>query len=227
MKLWPGIPIRIYWDDQVTHDQQMVIREAFFELIKGISAGNTQIYYHGNWRSSSYKSAEGNLVQHQSIEWLLDYCWEPIRKQIDADKLTVLLLQFPKSLNTPRKTIVFTNRDLYLEGSNFVIGAARTDIGAVISLAKLEAIIDPYIKKEAQKTEIFHEVGHVLGLPTSRRGEKKLHRFLGDHCIETGCSMKQGEEVPEDWIEITRDRINSGSKPYCDICFEDLINIFT
>jgi len=73
------------------------------------------------------------------------------------------------------------------------------------------------------KTEIAHEIGHVFGLPSNRRGEKNIENSLGPHCKNDGCCMKQGLTVPADWINYTRDRLkNNGDHYYCQDCQTDL-----
>ena len=124
--------------------------------------------------------------------------------------------------NLLKKEIVITNKDLYLDKTSFVIGCADDDLGSLISFKRLNLIDDPVLQRETQKTEIFHEVGHIFGLPTVRRGETKLEDSLGLHCKNPGCSMKQGMNVPEDWVTFTQQRLREGGRPYCQECITDL-----
>ncbi len=116
----------------------------------------------------------------------------------------------PYQVSMPHWEVVFTNKDLYSRETNFVIGIAQPDLSTLISLKRLESISDVGLRGETQKTEIFHEVGHVFGLPTRRRGESRLEYSLGAHCRSAGCSMKQGLRVPEDWINFTSQRLRVG-----------------
>lgn len=94
-------------------------------------------------------------------------------------------------------------------------------MGTIISLGRFETIGDIGLRRETQKTEIFHEYGHLLGLPTERRGKQNLDPSLGDHCRSRGCSMKQGLEVPKDWVAFTGERLKMGGKPLCGACLTD------
>jgi len=62
----------------------------------------------------------------------------------------------------------------------------------------------------------------VFGLIPKNR-TKNIKESLGKHCINI-CIMRQGLELPKDWIDLTRDRIKYGA--LCPTCKQDLKNYF-
>jgi predicted Zn-dependent protease len=118
--------------------------------------------------------------------------------------------------------ILILKTDMYSDETNFVIGLAQEGIGSVISINRFLKL-DYQTQIECIKTETIHELGHVFGLiPDSRT--IMVEESLGKHC-KNHCTMRQGLNVPTDWIEISKDRLNYGT--FCDICREDLRMFFT
>lgn len=83
--------------------------------------------------------------------------------------------------------------------------------------------LDSNQKYEVIKTETMHEIGHVLGIPNKNR-KINVENNLGWHCTNK-CVIRQGLLVPDDWIEMTDERIKSG-KTLCDECINDLKTYF-
>lgn len=220
------VPTFIFWDETVSPAQQGLVREAFDELFTEIGLDQSGIQYLGNWRDSGSRDSAGRLVPHKSIEWQIQSTWDASRRQINADDMVYAMIDDPYQISAPHWEVIVTNKDLYSAETHFVIGAAVPDLGTAISLKRLETIGDVKLRREAQKTEIFHEFSHVLGLPTNRRGEEKLDQSLGQHCRSNGCSLKQGLNVPIDWMTITTDRLKKGGKPLCGECVTDLSEKF-
>ena len=222
-----SIPILtfIFWDETITPAQQHTIQTAFRELYQAIRLDFSTIQFLGNWHESAYRDNMGNLLPHKSITWQIKSKLNNNRGQINAEAITDTMLVDPYQLTHPHWEVVFTNYDLYSPDTRFIIGCAQPDIGTVISFHRLEAVsqmgYNDAFKREVQKTEIFHEFGHVLGLPSRRRGQEILEQSLGAHCRNHGCSMRQGLMVPLDWIDFTVERLKRGSI-YCNDCMRDL-----
>lgn len=212
----------VFWDETVIPKQQALIREAFDELFDAIAFDKSKLHFFGNWREEIYRNDSGNLLPYKSVEWKLLNSWDSIREKINGDRFHYDLMSDPYQWTKPHWEIIFTNKDLFIKDASFVIGFADDDFFSVISLDRLERIENPDLRRETEKTEIFHEVGHVLGLPTVRRGESKLESYLGLHCKNPGCSMKQGEIVPQDWVIFTQERLKRGGSPYCQECMMNL-----
>lgn len=216
------LPTFVFWDETVTDSQQLIIHEAFTELSNFLGNKLGPVSYHGNWRESDYRNPDGSLVPFKSIQWQLDTFLNKSRGQINTETAALQMYNDPNQISNPHWEAIFTNKDLYTPETHFVIGVARPDLGTIMSLSRLEAIRDAGLKGEAQKTEIFHEFGHVLSLPTKRRGVNNLEDSLGHHCLSAGCSMKQGLSVPNDWIGFTIARLEQGGDPFCGECKTDL-----
>lgn len=216
------VPTFVFWDETISPAQQTLINEAFNEMFDEIGFDKTQLQYFGNWRETEYRDKSGNLIPHRSIEWQVQSKYDTSRNQVNAERVASEMFTDPYQVDMPHWEVIFTNKDLFSQETNFVIGVAQPDLGTLISLNRLESISDVGMRGEAQKTEIFHEVGHVLGLPTGRRGQSKLEYSLGAHCKSAGCSMKQGLRVPYDWVNFTTERLRTGGKPFCNECITDL-----
>jgi len=105
--------------------------------------------------------------------------------------------------------------------TNFIIGLASPGDSTTFSVKRFREL-DEWMKNECIKTETMHEVGHVFGLiPYSRT--KNVEQSLGKHCTNK-CTMRQGLMVPQDWIKITKDRLDYGA--FCDDCKKDLVEYF-
>jgi len=93
------------------------------------------------------------------------------RRQLKAD---VLLAQVAEVAERPALGI--TDADCYAGGLNFVFGIARGHGGtAVVSLARLRAGASASTFTARAMKEIFHELGHAVGLR---------------HCEHPGCVMR-------------------------------------
>lgn len=216
------LPTYIMWDNTLTKAGQEVVQGAMVELYKNIGFDLNKICVYGNWFSNKAVDANKKLNPYESIQWLLNDSYNSNRGQIDAGRLLRRLYDDPYQKSHPHWEVIFTAHDLYCYNTSFVIGAAQPDIGTIISLSRFMGIQESALRHEIIKTEIFHEVGHVFGLPTKRRGVHNLEQSLGLHCKTDSCSMKQGLYVPTDWIDITKKRVSRGGNPYCSDCLNDL-----
>lgn len=215
------LPIFVFWDETVKPDQQKVIIKSIQKLLDFVGLNRDLLCIYGNWRENDHRLPDRSLRPHASIEWQIKSKLDRQRKQVMADQIIDEMLNDPHQLQSPHWEIVFTNRDMATAHTNFVIGGARADLGTVISLGRLSRVKDRELREECIKTEIYHEVGHVFGLPNTNRG-RNLEYSLGPHCTNKGCSMKQGLRVPHDWVVFTKERLRVGGRPYCHDCAEGL-----
>ena len=216
------VPAFVFWDETVTPDQQSLIQEAVGELYDQIGFDKTKLHFFGNWKEDGHRDLNGLLIPHKSTQWQVESKWNASRSQVKADGVAYEMFQDPFQVTNPHWEVIFTNKDLYITKTSFVIGVAQPDLGTLVSLKRLEAIRDEKLRRETQKTEIYHEVGHIFGLPSGRRGDSKLEYSLGAHCKSPGCSMKQGMQVPTDWVNFTTERLKAGGNPFCEECITDL-----
>ena len=111
------------------------------------------------------------------------------------------ILENHGSLAEFEKLLGVTSVDLFnpspkAAGSGFVFGEARVrGRSGIVSTFRLRA--DPSsssILNDRVKKEVFHELGHVLGL---------------EHCSSTNCVMHRSEDVGD---------TDAKSEHYCDNC---------
>ncbi len=117
------------------------------------------------------------------------------RKQYDAGILVNLFLN---SVKISELALIITDKDLYVDGLNFVFGYAPGRAG-IISLARLDQRFyglppDRRLYLERAVKEAVHEIGHLLGL---------------HHCRDRGCVMFFSNTI--------EDTDRKGSVP-CEAC---------
>ncbi|MBI4226338.1 hypothetical protein HY612_04460 [Candidatus Roizmanbacteria bacterium] len=205
------IPAFIYFDEDVSPEQRAFIQRSLPEIFKQLSVPNQMVAFAGE----SGAKLTSNATRRQRTG---------DRLQFDSDHIIRTMTTDSSQIDRPHHSIVFTNKDLYSQNTNFVVGAALPDLGTVISLTRIwNGVRDQKLRDEVIRTEIAHEIGHVYNLPSTRRGTDKLEQSLGNHCRSEGCCMKQGLNVPGDFINITRNRLNFlNDQFYCGECKRDL-----
>lgn len=173
----------------------------------------------GVWRNSS--------EEFGSIDWYLQQARKTSRNktQLNATTLITALEIEPMRDVQDHYDIMIIHLDMYpvdedYEYVNFVIGIASKNIGTVISTNRFRELEDD-LMYDCIKTETMHELGHVFALPNKQRND--LDYSLGPHCANT-CIMRQGINLPYDWIKFSRDRLKSD--PLCSPCKKDLKNYF-
>ena len=96
------------------------------------------------------------------------------RKQYDAAAILKRLEGLAK-VSGSTLLIGITEKDLYVQGSNYIFGLADPQRSAgVVSLARLRVNSNPRLLSERIMKEVSHEVGHLVGLK---------------HCPEPTCIM--------------------------------------
>ena len=207
--------------------QESVRREHLTAVLAGIQeilrlAGATHlipIQNFGVWRLSDYR--DGRILKpYRSIDWYLGHARQTGRgNQLNADTIMIDLYEEPWQNQTPHYDVVVVNDDLWSgeQHNNFVIGSAIRGIGTVVSVARFEGL-----PEELVETETLHEMGHVFGLVPDER-TSNVEESLGRHCTNQ-CSMRQGLQVPHDWIQFTDDRLQVGA--FCRQCQVDLRQFF-
>jgi archaemetzincin len=96
------------------------------------------------------------------------------RKQYDAASILKRLEGLVKASGS-NLLLGITEKDLYVQGSNFIFGLADPQRSAgVVSLARLRFNSNPRLLNERIMKEASHEIGHLVGLK---------------HCPEPTCIM--------------------------------------
>ena len=213
----------VFSDETISENDQQILNEAMVDLFNAVNLDIQKLRFCGNWRSKKYIDSKGNLIPYESLEWAMENNYDRKRKQYRADSLTFDSYFDPYQYKYPHWEVIFTKRDLFTDGNNWVFGATQPDLSTIISLKRFEEFADdPKSRRELIRTLVFHEFGHILGLPSARRG-RNLEESIGTHCASKGCSMHQGSSIAG-FIENTTDRLRNMGKgsPYCSDCMNDL-----
>ena len=215
------LPTYIYWDNTLNSDQQEVALEGIDELYTFLNLDQSKVSCYGDWRSDSYIDNINHLTPHESIQWAVRDKYDYQRKQIDGDNFVKNMFADPYQIERPHWKIIFTNHNIKTSTANSTLGVTTPDLGTLISFASFPGYERIAEGREVIKTEIFHELGHVLGLPSMKRIVYDLDNSSGYHCKSYGCSMRQGGIVPTDWIKLTEQRLRRNEGPYCRCCMDD------
>jgi len=109
---------------------------------------------------------------------ITEKAYNPIRKQYNAEKIL-------KDLYLDKKEdflLALTDKDIYVEGLNFVFGLASPYFkSCIVSFSRLRSE-DNRIFKERVFKEIVHEMGHIFGL---------------EHCENKRCIMHFANSIED------------------------------
>ena len=181
-----------------------------------------EVHNFGVWRGPGW--LEGNtLTNWNSVDWYVAHARQASRNdhQLHGGHLLKLLYNEPWQETTPHYDIVVTHSDLYDDDCRFCVGLAVHGLGTVISTNRF-LNLDARTQRECIITETMHEVGHVFGLIPSNRTDN-VEMSLGLHCTNK-CIMRQGLNVPHDWLKITDNRL--AGHEFCSTCRSDLAKFF-
>ena len=235
-------PVKVLLTSEIDNEILEVISEAFkiisreAELDKKIPV---EISDFSNYRVPGKRKISKYSTQDQIFE-------DCIKKQSEKVDLGCLLGIFLNLLMNSHGNDYFDSYyliatqkyDLKTDNSNFVIGGAWDNIGAVISLLRItgenlpknnipKKISFDDFEKEMIITETLHEFGHVFGC--AKEGRKYTINKLGSHDdpeFINDCVMLQGMTVPDDWIRMTKKRLKS-EHAFCELCREELKDHFS
>lgn len=178
-----------------------------------------RILDYGELSGTNYVSPNGLLKEYRSVDWYLQQGKIASKNstKLNATKISNLCAYEIAISGYKHYYVLILKSDIYLETTDFVIGVGKKGCCAIISTYSFSNLDD--LKYEVIKTETMHEIGHVFNIPNDNR-TTNVEENLGWHCTNQ-CVMRQGLCVPNDWIKMTNDRIESG-KPLCEECINDL-----
>jgi len=230
--------VKALFTSEIDHKILDVVREAFniiskeAELDKAIPM---EIYDFSNFKVKVNKRS--------TLDQMFEDCIIEKPKKVDLGKLVGIFLNLLMNSHgndyfDSYYLIATQKYDLKTDNSNFVIGGAWDNIGAVISLLRItgenlpknnipKKISFDDFEKEMIITETLHEFGHVFGC--AKEGRKYTINKLGSHDdpeFINDCVMLQGMTVPDDWIRMTKKRLKS-EHAFCELCREELKDHFS
>ncbi len=192
----------------------------------------------------NYQLPHDNLNKYNSLEEIFN---DPdvldVTNKININQFIgkfsyVARIAYGGDCNKSYYLFITQNYDLKIKDTNYVIGSSMNSCGAIISLLRITGDNLPresiqtnmsfnQFENEMIITAILHEFGHVFGCAKKGRIHT-IDDILGSHdnpdFIDT-CVMLQGEKVPDDWIIITKKRLNR-RYAYCSLCRDELKEYF-
>lgn len=165
----------------------------------------------------------GEMDVHIKIidNWNEPFIWfEKNGKGIYIDSF-YLDSQKPLIGNEPQYDLILTTKEIRSFNISFALGYGIKNKSCIVSLNELRKIGNESKKENYEKQLVFHEVGHMLGMP--HRKEGNIDYEMGIHCTNA-CSMREVETV-RSLDKFVRDSNFLGT-PYCKPCIEGLKNYF-
>lgn len=192
-------------ENGIPDDQCRAIVQGVEEILRiGRVQNRIKIHNFGHWRQEPWRQ-NMRLVEYQSLDWYLKQGWTKERlRQLNAGRILNVIRQEPWQQSSPHYDMVVVKQDLYYGGPevNFIIGLAEYERSTIISTNRFLSLPRQQLI-ECLKTEAMHEIGHVFNLPRPGRTDD-INHSLGRHCSNV-CVMRQGLQVPGDWVKISRD----------------------
>ena len=220
------LPIYVMHDAGVTNLQLKAVSDGIAKLLR-LANARCEVTNFGQWRSPVWRGENGNgrIKAYESIDWYIGMGRYASKRpnQLDAVRIISHLEDEPLAQTHPHYDVVVLSSDLYSgnDHNNFVIGIASPKRATVISVNRF-AGLNLDLQSNCIETETMHEVGHVFGLIPDER-TRCVEESLGRHCTNR-CVMRQGLNVPTDWIRFSQDRLRHGA--LCSMCQNDLQNFF-
>jgi|TARA_Y100000310_G_scaffold12782_1_gene13172 predicted Zn-dependent protease len=220
-------PVFVMNQEGLSDLEKRAVLDGASELIGTAEVSGVDLVDFGTFRNNGYRSSDGSLKEFQSVDWYVQRGRETSRngRQLNADTMQFALClepwRDPQKGGKDHYDLFVVHDDMYSGDTNFVIGLAQPGIGTTVSTHRFKQLNDR-AKYECIKTETMHELGHVFGLIPPERTQD-VEYSLGKHCTNT-CTMRQGLRLPDDWVNITNDRLRYGA--LCPTCETDLKQYF-
>ncbi|OQA04835.1 MAG: hypothetical protein BWY68_00101 [bacterium ADurb.Bin400] len=213
-------PIYVMFQPGITQNECDAVFSGIRAVLEAAKVSSRiNILNFGAFRMDPYRHPDGKLADYRSIDWYLHqgaiHSARP--NQLDASVILHCLLTEPWQQHIRHYDVAVLHSDIYADNNNFIIGVAQPSLGTVISTHRFRNL-DRHTQWACVETETIHELGHVFGLIPQHRTDN-VEDSLGRHCTNR-CAMRQGLSVPDDWKQISLDRLRHG--PFCAICQYDL-----
>lgn len=164
---------------------------------------------------------EAEIEIKEKTGWRVPDKWKGnSENQINLDSF-YLGAQKPIIGNVPQYDFVLTAKNILSFPPSFVLGFSIREKACIVSLGLLREITSEKMREEAGRQLIYHEAGHLFGMPHRKEGD--IEYEMGRHCVNN-CSMRQIESI-HDIRKFSNERKFSG-KVYCKQCEEGLKGYF-
>src|SRR3989338_1891490 len=207
--------------------EKQAVLDGVSELIRLADVSNVELVDFGVWRNKDYKNLDDSLREYQSVDWYIEEGKRTSmdRRQVNAEAILFTFhgepWRYPENGGNDHYDLLVVHEDIYAGDNDFIIGLGIEGIGTVISTRRFFGVNNK-ARYECIKTETMHEMGHVFGLLPEERTEN-VKNLLGKHCANK-CVMRQGLQVPDDWILMSHHLIQHGA--LCSTCRDDLREYF-
>lgn len=210
------VPIYLMWSSDVPPAEAQAATQGVFDAVNA-SGQRRQVVNMGSttWGRGDYSSADWYL--NKALETQGEVRDRGCGKQVNA---SILINQFYEEpwQEKPHWEVSIVNKDLYMEGTNFVFGATRPEFAASVQSVRrlIDSVSDKELRSEMIRRLLRHEVGHMFGLPGRNFN---VEQKLGSHCTNV-CTMRQGMSIPE-WAKLTQEE-NRQNVHFCQDCINVL-----
>lgn len=210
------VPIYLMWSSDVPSAEAQAAAQGVYDAVNA-SGQKRQVVNLGlsPWSKGDYSSADWYIdkalrIQNETRD-------KGHGKQVNVSNLMNQFYEEPWQ-EKPHWEVFITNKDLYMQGTNFVFGATNPDFAASVQSLKrlIDEIPEGELRREMIRRLLRHEVGHMFGLPGRNF---KVEEKLGSHCTNI-CTMRQGMSIPE-WAKLTQEESRRNAH-FCKDCMHVL-----
>ena len=210
------VPIYLMWSSDVPSAEAQAAAQGVYDAVN-VSGQKRQVVNLGSspWSKGDYSSADWYIGK--ALEMQNETRNRGHGNQVNVSNLMNQFYEEPWQ-EKPHWEVFITNKDLYMQGKNFVFGATNPNFAASVQSLKrlIDEIPEGELRREMIRRLLRHEVGHMFGLPGRNF---KVEEKLGSHCTNI-CTMRQGMSIPE-WAKLTQEE-SRRNVHFCKDCMNVL-----
>ncbi len=211
--------------------EKVAIADAIKEVLTiGKCRRPMAVHDYGHFRDRGWRNENNELVPYQSVEWYVYDALNEDRMQVDGTKLLQTFAHEPWRNDEKlgdHYDLFIMEEDMFDPSGprermdlGYAVGKAERLTAAIISTHRIEHIWGlPY---SYLKTEIMRQMCFMFGVPDELRPDTVIEGE--DVFCRNVCILRPATLAPEDWDQLTEDRIRYG--PLCANCTDDLQRFF-
>jgi predicted Zn-dependent protease len=217
-------PLYISYTPDISTEEISIALDTVNEIINiSGTKGRLPVKLLGIWKNTGCEDyLKRGFVHPEKVEDFLNRHRNQATGCVNPDSALMEHVFECERVSQPYYSIILTDSNLFYT-NRFVVGGAQPHAGAIISVNNFRKIPNSMLQRETKKQGIFHEVGHVLGLPKRNRGFA-IEEKMGYHCTNR-CAVRQSMNIDE-WIETAEQRLKS-NEVYCGPCTKELKDFFS